>query len=458
MSELINEARRQWTVIQNEQLINENTAKRVGKGGHAIIDAIEHATPYVGTNGNWWVGATDTGIPAQGEPGVKGDTGEKGDRGDGHYKIFFPTKEYQDGNGILPQYHKICKWKLKKRQGSYYKSVYQIYTELPQFDLQVTSSSISYYTSIGIASAKYELKFNVSPWDYDIQGRPYFGQTKTIPTFDEFLTENIPLGKKANWSVAGRIEDIGMDLFLAHVPSEDEVWLVAKTSQYGVGAGLNPDTDTPVYEFEFTFCNMKPVENIQAISFSEDWHPAVKEVITNATHTNDGLMSAADKISLDASVLIIVYNELHPDVGGGVTLKKSNYPWVKAFQIGRTMLYDFGRKVLGYVSSFSYYDPDDFSVITMLSDSNSTPFLINSIESEVLIPHNFKITEVLLSDNCNNLIFTERGNPSNTLTVDLTNIGSGISLAQFYKKTVLITATEINAGGYVNVILNLTKN
>ncbi len=110
MSELINEARRQWTVIQNEQLINANTAKRVGKGGHAIIDAIEHATPYVGTNGNWWVGATDTGVRAQGETGVyisgsqinnnghliftfsdgstvdaglaKGEQGEKGEKGD----------------------------------------------------------------------------------------------------------------------------------------------------------------------------------------------------------------------------------------------------------------------------------------------------------------------------------------------------------------------------------------
>ncbi len=44
--------------------------------------------PYIGENGNWWVGKTDTGVAAQGETGAKGDKGdtgakgEKGDKGD----------------------------------------------------------------------------------------------------------------------------------------------------------------------------------------------------------------------------------------------------------------------------------------------------------------------------------------------------------------------------------------
>jgi hypothetical protein len=33
-------------------------------------------TPYIGKNGNWWVGESDTGVPAQGEKGDKGDTGD----------------------------------------------------------------------------------------------------------------------------------------------------------------------------------------------------------------------------------------------------------------------------------------------------------------------------------------------------------------------------------------------
>ncbi|MDR0856539.1 MAG: collagen-like protein [Clostridiales bacterium] len=36
-------------------------------------------TPYIGTNGHWWIGETDTGIAAQ---GATGETGAKGDKGD----------------------------------------------------------------------------------------------------------------------------------------------------------------------------------------------------------------------------------------------------------------------------------------------------------------------------------------------------------------------------------------
>jgi len=36
-------------------------------------------TPYVGANGNWWIGETDTGIEAQGPKGEPGATGPQGD-------------------------------------------------------------------------------------------------------------------------------------------------------------------------------------------------------------------------------------------------------------------------------------------------------------------------------------------------------------------------------------------
>lgn len=38
--------------------------------------------PWIGENGNWWVGDEDTGYPARGPKGDKGDQGEKGDKGD----------------------------------------------------------------------------------------------------------------------------------------------------------------------------------------------------------------------------------------------------------------------------------------------------------------------------------------------------------------------------------------
>ena len=39
-------------------------------------------TPHIGENGNWWIGDQDTGIAATGAQGEKGDKGDKGDTGD----------------------------------------------------------------------------------------------------------------------------------------------------------------------------------------------------------------------------------------------------------------------------------------------------------------------------------------------------------------------------------------
>ena len=38
-------------------------------------------TPYIGANGNWFIGDTDTGVPARGTPGAKGDRGDPGTPG-----------------------------------------------------------------------------------------------------------------------------------------------------------------------------------------------------------------------------------------------------------------------------------------------------------------------------------------------------------------------------------------
>lgn len=38
-------------------------------------------TPYVGDNGNWFVGSDDTGKPSRGAKGDKGEKGDKGDKG-----------------------------------------------------------------------------------------------------------------------------------------------------------------------------------------------------------------------------------------------------------------------------------------------------------------------------------------------------------------------------------------
>ena len=45
-------------------------------------DGVDGLTPFIGGNGNWWIGETDTGIKAQGDQGPKGDQGESGAKGE----------------------------------------------------------------------------------------------------------------------------------------------------------------------------------------------------------------------------------------------------------------------------------------------------------------------------------------------------------------------------------------
>ena len=45
-------------------------------------DGADGNTPFIGENGNWWIGTTDTGVKAAGVDGEKGDKGDKGDPGE----------------------------------------------------------------------------------------------------------------------------------------------------------------------------------------------------------------------------------------------------------------------------------------------------------------------------------------------------------------------------------------
>lgn len=53
-----------------------------GAAGANGKDGENGETPYVGENGNWYIGANDTGKPSRGAKGDKGEKGEKGDTGE----------------------------------------------------------------------------------------------------------------------------------------------------------------------------------------------------------------------------------------------------------------------------------------------------------------------------------------------------------------------------------------
>ena len=48
----------------------------------SVLKGLDGKTPFVGENGNWWIGTTDTGVKAAGVDGEKGEKGNKGDKGD----------------------------------------------------------------------------------------------------------------------------------------------------------------------------------------------------------------------------------------------------------------------------------------------------------------------------------------------------------------------------------------
>ena len=52
-----------------------------GAAGASGKDGENGKTPYVGDNGNWYIGVDDTGKPSRGAKGDKGEKGEKGDTG-----------------------------------------------------------------------------------------------------------------------------------------------------------------------------------------------------------------------------------------------------------------------------------------------------------------------------------------------------------------------------------------
>ena len=60
----------------------DGTAGKDGTNGQNGSDGEDGKTPFIGENGNWWIGEIDTGVKAAGTVGEKGDKGDKGEKGD----------------------------------------------------------------------------------------------------------------------------------------------------------------------------------------------------------------------------------------------------------------------------------------------------------------------------------------------------------------------------------------
>ena len=68
----------------------DGAAGPAGENGEDGKDGADGQTPYIGDNGNWWIGTTDTGVKAEGQDGADGATGPAGPAGENG----------EDGKGI----------------------------------------------------------------------------------------------------------------------------------------------------------------------------------------------------------------------------------------------------------------------------------------------------------------------------------------------------------------------
>ena len=65
----------QWRYVDDSQTEDENWANLIslselkGNPGQAGSNGTNGKTPFIGTNGNWWIGVTDTGVKAEGQDG-----------------------------------------------------------------------------------------------------------------------------------------------------------------------------------------------------------------------------------------------------------------------------------------------------------------------------------------------------------------------------------------------------
>lgn len=75
----------------------DGIAGKDGTNGQNGSDGKDGNTPFIGENGNWWIGETDTAVKAAGVDGEKGDKGDPGQNGS--------CSGYFCGEGYVPSTH-----------------------------------------------------------------------------------------------------------------------------------------------------------------------------------------------------------------------------------------------------------------------------------------------------------------------------------------------------------------
>ena len=67
--------------LSDESTLSDEGSAAPGRDGSDGSDGTDGLTPHIGSNGNWWIGSTDTGIKATGSDGKDGQNGVDGQDG-----------------------------------------------------------------------------------------------------------------------------------------------------------------------------------------------------------------------------------------------------------------------------------------------------------------------------------------------------------------------------------------
>lgn len=156
-------------------------------------------TPYIGANGNWWIGNTDTGVKAQG--GANGDNGrgiESIKTIDGELVVFYTdgTFEFVEEADDLP--FTLLKVTCKDQINA---PVADVYLNLSYYNPKT-------YTNVVVGTfntnAKGEATFIYEPED----GKDYrvslaeYGKTEYTPACPEGYAVNYPIDEKYGWPIS----------------------------------------------------------------------------------------------------------------------------------------------------------------------------------------------------------------------------------------------------------------
>lgn len=160
-------------------------------------------TPYIGSNGNWWIGNTDTGVKAAGTDGSDGTDGSNGRGIDsikiigGEFVVFYTDGTYELVEEADDVPFKLLKATAVDQTGAH---IPNVYFQLYYYD---TENYVNETVGTAVTDSDGTAKFIYVPQEgisYRISLADH-GKTEYDPSFPEGYRIDYPIDPKHNWTI-----------------------------------------------------------------------------------------------------------------------------------------------------------------------------------------------------------------------------------------------------------------